>query len=300
MTLPGTRALKIFEAAARHLNFTRAAAEIGLTPAAVSYQIKEIEDQLGLVLFTRTSRQIRLTPAGTALFEATGEALDLLGRAVARARKLARGATQLRLSLDARFAANWLLPRLARFHAAHPGIELTFDVTDQIRDFAIDDIDAAIRFGSGRYPGLQSDRLFDSIVVPVCSPRLKPRPKTPRDLLRHTLCHVDFRSDGLVWPNWPMWMKAAGIDDFDDRACITFADSSHVVQAAREGDAIGLADLNLVAGDLAQGRLVRLFALGVPVAGDYAYRLTYPAAGAADPRIAAFRGWLLPEAGAAA
>ncbi len=299
MNLPGTRALKIFEAAARHLNFTRAAAEVGLTPAAVSYQIKEIEDQLGVVLFTRTSRLIRLTPAGTALFEATGEALDLLGRAVARARKLARGATQLRLSLDARLAANWLLPRLARFRATHPDIELTFDVTDQIRDFAADDIDAAIRFGSGHHPGLQSDRLFDSVVVPVCSPRLKPRPKTPRDLFGHTLCHIDFRSDGLVWPNWPMWMKAAGIDDFDHRACVTFTDSSHVVQAARDGDAVGLADLNLVAGDLARGRLVRLFALGVPVAGDYAYRLVYPAAGAADPRIAAFRGWLLAEAGAA-
>lgn len=296
MTLPGTRALKTFEAAARHLNFTRAAAEIGLTPAAVSYQIKEIEDQLGFTLFTRTSRSIRLTPAGRSLFDATTEALELLQRAVGRARKLARGTTQLRLSLDARFAANWLLPRLAHFRSAHPDIELTFDITDRIRDFEADDVDVAIRFGAGGDAGTRSDRLFDSLVVPVCSPGLKPRPKHPRDLLRHTLCHVEFRTDGMVWPNWPIWMKAAGIDDFDAASCLTFADSAHVVQAARDGGAIGLADHNLVARDLEAGRLLRLFDMGLSVGGDYAYRLVYPETAAGDPRIAAFRVWLLDEA----
>ncbi|WP_203405554.1 LysR family transcriptional regulator [Archangium violaceum] len=120
--LPGTRALRTFEAAARHMNFTRAAEEVGLTPAAVSYQIKEIEDQLGVTLFTRTSRSIRLTPAGTVLYEATADALDILRRAASRARRMARGADQLRVSLSAMFASNWLFPRLPRFRAANPGL----------------------------------------------------------------------------------------------------------------------------------------------------------------------------------
>lgn len=301
--LPGTRALRLFEAAARHLNFTRAAAELGLTPAAVSYQIKEIEDQTGLVLFTRTSRRIRLTPAGQVLFEAATEALDLLQRATVRARRLARGRAELRLSLDARFAANWLLPRLAGFRAGNPGIDLALDITDALRDFAGDDIDAAIRFGSGRYDGTRADRLFDAMVVPVCSPRLVQSgraPRRPRDLIGHTLCHVEFRSDGLVWPNWPMWMAAAGIADFDASACLTFTDSAHVVQAVLDGDAIGLADLNLIKGDIRAGRLVRLFELGVGAGPGYGYHLVYPADGADDPRLAAFRGWLLAEVHAAA
>src|SRR3954470_3689035 len=126
--LPGTRALRTLEAAARHLNFTRAANELGLTPAAVSHQIKEIEDQLGLVLFTRTSRSIRLTEAGAVMFEASTEALDLLGRAVMRARKMARGTAFLKVTLDAQFAAKWLMRRVEDFRKQWPGIELRFDI----------------------------------------------------------------------------------------------------------------------------------------------------------------------------
>ncbi|TJV02432.1 MAG: LysR family transcriptional regulator, partial [Mesorhizobium sp.] len=119
--LPGTRALRTLEAAARHLNFTRAADELGLTPAAVSHQIKEIEDQLGIVLFTRTSRTIRLTEAGTVLFEAATDALDLLGRAAMRARKMARGTEFLKVTLDAQFATKWLMRRVEDFRKQRPG-----------------------------------------------------------------------------------------------------------------------------------------------------------------------------------
>ena len=131
---PAGRALRTFEAAARHLNFSRAADELGLTPAAVSYQIKDIEAQLGLALFARTSRSIRLTPAGEALAGAAADALDGLRRATAQARRLARGQQTLRLSVGARFATNWLLPRLPRFRAAHPQWELSFDISDALRD----------------------------------------------------------------------------------------------------------------------------------------------------------------------
>ncbi|WPH23220.1 LysR substrate-binding domain-containing protein [Variovorax paradoxus] len=298
--LPGTRALRTFEAAGRHLNFTRAADEVGLTPAAVSYQIKEMEDQLGVVLFTRSSRSIQLTPAGAVLFEAAADALDSLQRAAGRARRMTRGSAHLRISLSARFAANWLMPRLPRFRAAHPGLELMFDITDQIRDFDADDVDIAIRFGTGKYEHALADRLFDMVVAPVCSPRLLetgPRLREPRDLFHHTLCYLDWKTDGMVWPNWRMWMEEAGIRDFDDSRCLAFPDSSHVVQAVIEGGAVGLADLAMIANDLAQGRLVRPFDIGVSVAGEYAYHLVYPESSGQDPRVLAFRAWMLGEAG---
>jgi LysR family glycine cleavage system transcriptional activator len=296
--LPGTRALRTFEAAARHLNFTRAANEVGLTPAAVSYQVKEIEEQLGVVLFARTSRSMALTAAGAVLFEAVAEALDTLQRAVGRARATVRGSARLRVSLGARFATNWLFPRLAQFRAANPALELTFDISDRLRDFDADDIDVAIRFGAGRYDNARAQRLFGTVVVPVCSPTLLetgPPLERPQDLLQHTLCYVDCEVDGVAWPNWSMVLAAAGIDDFDDGRCVAFADSSHVVQAVIDGGAVGLVELDLIAGDLAQGRLVRLFDIGVSVAPEYAYHLVYPESSSQDPRVLAFRAWLLSE-----
>lgn len=298
--LPGTRALRTFETAGRHLNFTRAADELGLTPAAVSYQIKEIEEQLGITLFSRTSRSIQLTPAGAVLFEAAADALNTLQRAANRARRMARGSAHLHISLGARFATNWLLPRLPQFRAANPDLELTFDITDQLRDFAVDDVDTAIRFGRGNYEKTRSERLFDTVVVPVCSPKLietGPPLEEPRDLFHHTLCYVDCETDGMVWPNWQMWMAAAGIDSFDDSRCLAFSDSNHVVQAAIDGAAVGLAELAMVANDLAQGRLVSLFDIGVSMAEDFAYYLVYPESSSQDTRVLAFREWILNEVG---
>jgi len=301
--LPGTRALRTFEAAARHLNFTRAADEVGLTPAAVSYQIKEIEDQLDVVLFTRSSRSIQLTPAGAILFEAAADALQTLQRAAAKARRVSRGSEHLRLSVGARFATNWLLPRLPQFRAAHPGLELTFDISDEVRDFDADDVDVAIRFGAGKYDGAIAHRLFHTEVVPVCSPallRAGPPLKIPRDLFAHTLCYVDCKPGGVVWPNWPMWMAAAGIDGFDDSRSVAFTESSHVVQAVIDGGAVGLVEWELVDRDVQAGRLVRLFDVGVRVAPEYAYYLVHPAGAAADSRVQAFRDWMLSAMGQAA
>ncbi|RWF44584.1 MAG: transcriptional regulator GcvA [Mesorhizobium sp.] len=296
--LPGTRALRTLEAAARHLNFTRAADELGLTPAAVSHQIKEIEDQLGIVLFTRTSRTIRLTEAGAVLYEAATDTLDLLGRAVMRARKMARGTEFLKVTLDAQFAAKWLMRRVENFRKQRPGIELRFDIAYGLRDFDLDDVDVGIRFGAGKYPGLCAHRLFDNIIIPVCSPGLLasgPPLREPRDLFNHTLAHIEWARQGVTWPNWRMWMAAAGINDFDDSRTVVFGTSTDAVQAALDGNAVALADFAMVANDLSEGRLVRPFELSIRVAPEFAYFLVYPQATAEDPRIVAFREWILEE-----
>lgn len=297
--IPGTRALRTLAAAGRHLNFTRAADELGLTPAAVSYQIKEIEDQLGVVLFVRSSRAIRLTEAGVVLCDAAVEAIDLMGRAVTRAHKMTRGAALLKVTADAQFAAKWLMRRVDGFRKLHPDMELRFDISYQIRDFEHDDIDVAIRFGTGKYPGLAADRLFDNVVVPVCSPRLLASGRLlsePRDLLHHTLVHIEWSRQGVTWPNWRMWMAAAGVQDFDDSRTVVFGTSSDAIQAALDGDAVALADFAMVANDLSEGRLVQPFELGIRVPPEFAYFLVYPEEAASDPRIVAFRAWILDEA----
>ncbi|RRI02614.1 transcriptional regulator GcvA [Mesorhizobium tamadayense] len=296
--LPGTRALRTFEAAARHLNFTRAADELGLTPAAVSHQIKEIEDQLDLVLFTRTSRTIRLTEAGNVLHEASIDALDLLSRAVSRARKMSRGTALLKVTLDAQFATKWLMRRVDGFRQQKPGIELRFDITYDVRDFERDDVDIGIRFGSGKYPGLCAHRLFENIIIPVCSPALLasgPPLREPRDLFNHTLAHIEWSRQGVTWPNWRMWMQAAGVDDFDDSRTLVFGSATDATQAALDGHAVALADFAMVANDLSQGKLIRPFELGIKVAPEFAYFLVYPEGTKDDARIVAFREWLLDE-----
>lgn len=298
---PGTKALRTFEAAGRWLNFTRAADDLGLTPAAVSHQIKEMEAQLGFQLFTRSSRSMQLTPAGAVLLEASAEALELLRRATGRARRLVRGQTQLRLSLGARFATHWLLPRLPDLRALHPQLELSFDISDAVRDFDADDVDVAIRFGTGSDEHCHTERLFAGQVVPVCSPVLLaagPRPKHPADLVAHTLCHVDCTVDGQLWPNWALWMSAAGVPDFDDNHSLAFTDTSHVVQAVLKGQAVGLVEEALVAAELDRGELVRLFDIGVSLDEAYAYHLVYPEHHRSHLGIAALQAWMLEVIGA--
>lgn len=299
---PGTRALHTFEAAGRHLNFTAAGAEVGLTPAAVSHQIREMEGRLGYRLFRRTSRRMQLTPAGAVLHEAVAEALSTLRHAAVRAKRRTRGESSLRVSVGPRFAANWLLPRLERFRAAHPALELTFDITDAVRDFRADDIDIAIRFGPGAREGIGADRLFAATVVPVCSRAVFEAgapPRTPRDLLSRTLCHVDCVVDGAVWPNWPMWMAAAGVEGLDASRCLAFADTGHVIAAVIEGGAVGLVERDMVLKELAEGRLVQLFDIGLTVGRNHAYHVVYPPEAADDPAVAALRTWLSFEAAAA-
>lgn len=190
--------------------------------------------------------------------------------------------------------------RVEGFRKAWPDIDLRFDISSEVRDLELDDVDIGIRFGAGKYPGLCADRLFENVIIPVCSPRLLksgPPLNEPRDLFRHTLAHIEWSRQGVTWPNWRMWMAAAGVDDFDDSRTIVFGTSTDALQAAIDGDAVALADFTIVANDLSEGRLIRPFQLGIKVAPEFAYFLVYPQSLADDARIAAFRAWIIEEAG---
>jgi LysR family transcriptional regulator, glycine cleavage system transcriptional activator len=295
---PGLRTLRAFDAAARHLSFTRAADDMGVTPAAISNQIKEMEDQLGVELFIRTSRTMRLTKEGEILRVAASESLETLAKALHRIKRL-ENRNQIRVSSTPSVAAKWLVPRLDGFLEAFPSADVRIDVSNTLVDFDRDDVDVAIRFGSGKYPGLRADLLFQDTLSPVCSPSLitKERPlETPKDLLRHTLIHLDWQASGSPWPNWRMWMQAAGIKEFDDKRGLHFGQTSLTIQAAIDGQGVALGDSNLVADDLAAGRLVKPFELSLKAPDSFSYYVITRLDTTEAPLVNAFRDWCLAEA----
>lgn len=296
--IPGTGSLKAYEAAARHLNFTRAAEELHVTPAAVSHQIKEFEDQLGQRLIERTSRSMRLTAAGEILHAAVTEALEGLARALQRIER-GRETARLKVSASTSVAAKWLVPRLDDYMKLMPGAEVQLDVSDRVRDFARDDIDIAIRFGNGNYPGFRADRLFDNTIFPVCSPALLKSKKPlvhPRDLLQHRLIHVEWSGQGVTWPNWRMWMLAAGVTDFNETRGLYLDNAGLALQAAMDGQGVALGDSSLVSDDLAAGRLVQPFSLTIKGPPQFAYYVISTLEAQNDPLVRAFREWILDEA----
>ena len=295
---PGLRTLRAFDAAARHLSFTRAADDMGVTPAAISNQIKELEDQLGVELFIRTSRTMRLTREGEILRVASAESLETLAKALHRIKRL-ENRNQIRVSSTPSVAAKWLVPRLDGFLSAFPSADVRIDVSNTLVDFERDDVDVAIRFGAGKYPGLRADLLFQDSLSPVCSPTVITRDKplqVPRDLLRHTLIHLDWQASGSPWPNWRMWMQAAGIKEFDDKRGLHFGQTSLTIQAAIDGQGVALGDSNLVADDLAAGRLVKPFELSLKAPDAFSYFVITRLNTADAPLVNAFRDWCLAEA----
>ena len=294
--IPGLSSLRTFEAAARHLNFTRAAEELNVSAAAVSAQIKTLEDQLGSRLLWRTSRTVRLTEAGETLSMAVGEALDIVGQAIARI-DAASGPGTLKISTGFSFAAKWLVPRLERFRRLCPDLDVRIDVTNQLVDFVRDEVDVAIRFGSGSYPGMKVDRLFEEHVFPVCSPRLltgDPPLRVPEDLRHHVLIHEAWQEQDNTWPDWRMWLLAAGLEDIDVQRGLHLEQSALALQAAANGHGVALGTSSLVADDLAAGRLVQPFELTLSVP-RFAYFLVIPRQKLTNPNVRAFRQWLLSE-----
>lgn len=292
--LPPLGSIRAFEAAARHLSVTRAAAELHVTQAAVSHQVKALEDWLGTPLFQRVGRGLALTDAGRAYLPALGAALDLVADATARISVGDRRGV-LTISTLASFAAKWLLPRLPRFQAAHPEIEVRLGTSVALVDFARQDVDLAVRMGRGSWPGLRSDLLMDEELAPVCNPALLDGPNPLRDpagLARHMLLHDDDPD-----APWELWLRAAGIEGVDWRRGTHFTDSALVIQAAVAGQGVALARGALVADDLAAGRLVRPFDLVLPHV--ISYWIVAPPDHFGRPKVAAFRDWLLAEAAGA-
>ena len=298
--IPGLQSLKAFDASARHLNFTRAAQELNVTPAAVSHQIKELEESLGVTLFQRTSRHMQLTRQGQILKPAVSDALEGLTRALQRIRQ-SDNPMRVQVTASPSIAAKWLVPRLDRFLDSVPGADVRIDVSSDPLDFDREDIDVAIRFGDGVYPGLNVEKLFHDTLFPVCSPELLKGPKRlrePRDLLQFTLIHMEWEAQGAVWPNWRMWMKAAGVKDFNDTRGLHFSQTSLAIQAAIDGHGVALGDSTLVGDDLAAGRLVKPFELSLRSPAQFAYHLITRQDTADRPMTKAFRNWILAEAAA--
>ena len=288
--IPPLKALPVFEAAARHLSFTLAAEELHVTQAAISHQVKGLEDWLGVALFHRYNRRLALTESGQAYQPPIREALDLIVRATERV--ASRDETGvLTVSVLASFAATWLLPRLKLFRAAHPEIDVRIDAEDGLIDFVNDDADIAIRYGHGDYPGLRTDRFLTEDIFPVCSPRLLEGAhplRRPEDLRHHTLLH-DYKRD-----DWTRWLLAAGVDGIDPTRGPSFNFANLVLDAAIAGDGVALGRSAIAAQALADGRLIKPFDVSLPTA--FAYYVVAPEATADRPKVMAFREWLLAEA----
>jgi LysR family glycine cleavage system transcriptional activator len=273
------------------LSFTKAAQELHVTHSAVSHQIKALEEWLGAPLFRRLNRSLMLTEAGQAYARPVREALEKLGEA-SRALRSREQTGTLTVSVIPSFAAKFLVPRLGSFRHAHPDIDVRISASERLVDFAREDVDVAVRYGRGNWPGLRIDRLVRENIFPVCSPQLLTGPTplaAPADLLQHTLMHD---SD---WPEsmWPRWLAAAGIKAEQLKSALSFNYSSLMIQAAIDGLGVALTQEALVRDDLASGRLVRPFAIDMP--GDYAYYVVTPEATAERPKVKAFREWLLAE-----
>ena len=208
---------------------------------------------------------------------------------------------QVRVTASPSIAAKWLVPRLDRFLESMPGADVRIDVSAAPLDFDRDDVDVAIRFGEGIYPGLVVEKLFHDTLFPVCSPDLligrKPL-KEPRDLLQFTLIHLEYEAQGAVWPNWRMWMLAAGIKDFNDSRGLHFSQTSLALQAAIDGHGVALGDSTLVKDDLAEGRLVKPFELALRSPAQFAYHLITRRDTSDRPMTRAFRDWIIAEAAA--
>ena len=307
--LPPLAALRAFEAAARHLSFKKAAEELHVTPAAVSQQIKALEEYLGVSLFRRLTRALEITSQGQAMLPRIRAGFECLAAAVVMTHQAEDNT--LTVTAPPSFASRWLLPRLSRFTAAHPAVELrlassadTVDkrgLTTGIPDDLVDPRDTAsqvaIRYGSGNYPGFRVDEILAPERIPVCSPHLPAAEHplaTPGDLARHTLLHDETMGNDGRQNDWAAWLHRAGVgEEVDAQRGLRFSNAVLAVEAALDGQGVALALEPLVEADLAAGRLITPFDVRLPV--PYAYFLVMPEAISQKNLVADFRTWLLEE-----
>jgi LysR family glycine cleavage system transcriptional activator len=308
--LPPLNALKAFESAARHLSLKRAAEELNVTPAAVSHQVKALEDYVGVALFRRLNRGLELTAAARAALPQLTEGFEGLARAVAQMRpELDSG--RLTVSVAPSFAARWLMPRLHRFFERHPDVDVRITARTRLlnrrgQDNAVEratvehwleESDVAILYGHGDYPVYRVDKLFPLTLAPICSPQLMhgENPlRQPQDLQSHTLVHDDTgtRYDGIAF--WDVWLNAAGVEGVDTNRGPHFSQPVLALEAASDSLGVVATFPVLASAELAVGRLILPFQLHVPLAS--AYYLVCRERAAKRPAVEGFRDWLLGEA----
>ncbi|HEY4367779.1 MAG TPA: transcriptional regulator GcvA [Steroidobacteraceae bacterium] len=282
--------LRAFDVAARNLNLSAAAEEMNVTHAAVSRQVKQLEERLGVKLFERLPRGLKLTAHGALLAEGTREAFDRLSNALEDV-SIPAVRRKLTISTFASMSARWLMPRVQSFSALFPEADLQVVTTARLADFARDDVDIAIRFGGGNYPGLHVVPLFQPKEVVVCAPSLLkrgPKLETLEDLKNHVLLHDD------SYHFWTRWIEAAGVKGVNPRRGVICGDRNSMMQAAIEGQGVGLASGVFAASDIAAGRLVQVFSNAI--ASEFAiYAVCLPRR-LTDPLIAGTIDWLVREA----
>jgi len=281
--LPPLTALRAFECAARHLNFSRAAEELFITHSAVSHQIKALEEHLQVKLFRRSGRAMLLSTEGQRLYAHVREAFARLQRGVAEL-KPERRRDALTVSVLPGFAARWLVPRLPDFYRRHPGVDVNLRATTGLTDFRDDDVDLAVRFGPGDWPGLAAEKLLDEEIFPVCSPRYRggKLPRTPQALLECTLLHH-------VFEPWEEWFRTVGLESAAVPPGPGFSESNLLLRAAAEGQGVALALGILVQAELKSGELVQCHP---SLKARYAYYLVHPRQEKLPTRLTAFKSWI--------
>lgn len=288
--LPSLNGLRAFEAAARHLSFTLAAAELNVTQTAISHQIRRLEEELGIRLFIRQNRALALTPEARDYLPGVRAAFNDLRLATDRLLRKDDDKV-LTVSTLASLAAKWLLPRLTDFQEQHPGIDVRITTSTSLVDFQRDNVDAAIRYGRGQWPGLRADWLMADELFPVCSPSLlrgdKPL-RRPEDLRNHALLHTSNTNSD----DWRLWLTAAGLPaDIARHPGITFDMIFMTIQAAIDGIGVAMGRTSYVRDDIAKGRLVVPFRIALPT--DAGFYLVAPEGRREAPKLTAFRQWVL-------
>lgn len=293
-------ALRAFEASARHQSFSAAAVELNVTPAAVGQLVRGLEEWIGQALFHRVAGgRARLLPTEVAhrALPDIRAGFDRLNLGLERLKEVSER-NILTVTLSPAFAAKWLLPRIERFQSLWPDIDLRLETSPRVLDFAAQGIDIGVRYGAGAWPGLVAEKLMDEEVFPVCAPRLleqQDAPKSPSDLAHLTLIHDLSLDSQTGFASWDTWFQQLGLSDVSSCRGLQINNSAGVLQATIDGRGVALARSSLVKEDLAFGRLLRLFP-EIEMSSKLTYFVVYRADSANQPKICAFRNWIMAEA----
>lgn len=292
--MPPLNALRAFEVIARHLSFARAAEELHVTPAALSHQIKGLEDQLGVTLFHRRARSIELSDSGRLIYPGLHAAFETVHDTIGRLDR-SRGDRVLVISATPGLTAKWLVPRLWKFLTQHPEIDTRLAASLAVADFTYDGVDVAIRLSNGKHPDLHVEKLFDDAVLPVCSPRLIEQGlKSIDDLARFSLIHYDIPMSAPHPPLWSDWLKVAGASGVDPARGLRFNIADHALDAAVAAAGVSLSYKLIASDDVHTGRLVIPFGPELPIS-ERAYHFVCPQGRETQPKVKAFRDWLFAE-----